>query len=661
MLYILAILAALLLSAFQYLYKRKALWLFIWRFLVYSIILILLINPKWKRKKQIITKPDLYVLADNSLSIKLQGDDRSLRDFVSRLKESRLENKYNIHYFKFDDKLAGFDSLDFSGRQTAIGNALSGLRFLHRSDKYAPVVLLTDGRNTAGKDYVYGHHLPGSLKVFPVVFGDTMTYQDLRIDLVNANSYAYKDNFFPVEIFITGDIKQPVRAHLKIWEKDKVLFHKALSLSPKHDAAHITTKFKAGTTGLHHYKVVLSGLENEKNNLNNSYYFDVEVLKNAQKILILSNIIHPDIAAVKRSLKNYPFIRFDLKRTTDHFDISFYQSVILYQPDSKFNAVFGQLKKMHKTWWIITGKHTDWSFLNSQNLFFNRKTATSYENYFPQKNDGFSLFKLPELDLEKLPPLIDVYGQVKLSSATETAYYSKINGLTTKQPLLAFNTVEKQVVLLGENLWQWTMQAGVNGQKEAFDRLLFQIIQYLSIEKDYDRLQLHYKKQYYQAMPVIVTAKFLDKNLDFDEQVKPEMILYKDKQVETFPMILKDGFYQVQISDLTAGKYRFTVKNKDGSLKKNGFFRILPFSIEKQNLQADVKDLNRLARQTNGVLYFRGQANKLIQDLKDSNEFHASIRYETSETPLIDYKYLLFLLVILLSIEWLVKKLRGEL
>ncbi len=661
MLYLLAILSALLLSAFQYLYKRKALWLFIWRFLTYLVILLLLFNPKWTRQKQIISKPALYVMADNSMSVKLQNEAASLSDFVHRVKHSDLSDKYDIRYFKFDDKLSVFDSLDFSGQQTAIGNILSELRFMHQTNQNAPVILLTDGRNTAGTDYVYNSKLPKSLKIFPVVFGDTLTYQDLRIDLINVNPYAYNDNFFPVEIFISGKITQPVKAHLKILEKGKTLFNKTLNLSPEHNAEHILTKLKAGTVGLHRYQIQLTGLKNEKQSLNNRSYFSVEVLKNAQKILCISDIVHPDIGAIKRSFKHYPYIRFQWKKTTDHFDLSTFQSIILYQPDSKFASIFDRIKKQHKPWWIITGTHTDWDFLNTQNLFFSKKKASSYEYYFPRKNEAFGLFKLPETDLEKIPPLRDVYGQINLKPSTEIAYYSKINGLDSKQPLLAFNTQEKQVVLTGENLWQWAMQSGVTKQQESFEQLLYQIIQYLSLDKDYERLQLQYKKQYFQAMPVVITAKFLDKNLEPDTKVTPELILYRKQQTQRLPMTLKDSYYQVELSDLPAGSYRFTVKNTDGSLTKNAYFRIMPYSIEKQNLQADVKNLKRLAQQTGGSVFYQNQATELLDKLLRSKEFHANIRYETSETPLIDFKYLLFLLVLLLTIEWLVKKLRGEL
>ncbi len=661
MLYILAILAAFSLSAFQYLYKRKALWLFIVRFLVYLSLLILLINPKWIRKKEIVTKPDLYVLADNSSSVKWQNASKFLIDFLREIKQSKLKDKFRIHYFKFDKAISSLDSLSFSGKQTAIGDALSELKMMHQSDNNAAIILLSDGQNNAGRDYVYQSSLSKSFKVYPVVLGDTTTYDDLRIDLVNTNAYVYKDNYFPVEIFLTADLHQPVKARLNILEQGKILFQKKIDLNPAQSSAHITAKLKSGKVGLHRYRVSVSGLKNEKNTLNNRQYFSVEVLNNARKVLLISDIIHPDIGAIRRSLKTHPATELVIKKPTDKFQLSDYQSVILYQPVNTFVSVFKQLKQQHKSWWIITGKHTDWNFLNRQNLFFSRQIVQSYENYFPIKNPGFGLFKLPDLSLDKLSPLIDNYGQVKLSSATETAYFSRINNIAIQQPLLVFNTEDKQVVLLGENLWQWAMISGVSDTQQAFDQLLFQIVQYINLNNDFERLQLQYKKQFYQSMPVMITAKFLDRNLEPDTNVSPEFMLYTAHKIVRYPMLLQNDFYQVNLPDLPAGFYRFKVQNKDGSLQKNGSFRILPFSLEKQNLQANVKGLKQLAQQTGGQLYYPNQTGSLADDLMSSKQFHSTMAYETSETPLIDYRPLLFLIVLLLTIEWLVKKLRGEL
>ena len=101
--------------------------------------------------------------------------------------------------------------------------------------------------------------------------------------------------------------------------------------------------------------------------------------------------------------------------------------------------------------------------------------------------------------------------------------------------------------------------------------------------------------------------------------------------------------------------------NAGKSLKKSGAFKVLPFSIEEKNLSADVSKLQSLADRTGGKLYYPSQRDKLIEYLSDSRHFPAIVEYKTQKTDLIDYRWLLLLLVLLLATEWLVKKLRGEL
>ncbi len=659
MYYIIAILAALLLSAFQYLYKRKALWLFILRFLTYTTILFLLINPEIEKKTEQITKPDLYVLADNTLSIKSQKAGDQIIETIKKVNSPALQDKYKLHFFKFDSVLSKLDSLQFNAGQTDIAKALSELSFLHQGQQPAAVLLLSDGQANSGQNYVY-QTLSKNLHIYPLIVGDTTTYNDLKIDLLNVNPYTYQENRFPVELFVSGQINQPVTAVVKIMEGKQTLFKKNIRLTPGKSTARIALKLKAGKKGLHRYKAVISGIKQEKNTYNNFWYFNVEVLDNAKKILIVSNIIHPDIGAIKRSLKQHKYIQIEVKSPKEAIaNLADYKSLILYQPGKDFDHLMTRIKIKHKPWLIITGKHTDWGFINGQKLFFNKQPARSFEAFFPVKNTTFSLFKLPELDLKDLPPLYDLYGKVSLSGATDIAYFSKLNGLETRQPLIAFNTQDKQAVFLGENIWQWAMQAGLHRQKTAFDQLIFQTIQYLSLQDSFERLKINFKKQYFQGTPIKITAQFLNKNLEVDINQNPVLTLIKANKTDKFPMTLNGDIYQADLSKLPAGDYKFVVQNKDKSLKKSGYFKILPYSLERINASANITDLKELARKTGGQWYFDN--NQMIKDLSQTKAYPASLTYETKKSPLIDYRWLLFLLVFFLSLEWFIKKLQGSL
>ena len=88
-------------------------------------------------------------------------------------------------------------------------------------------------------------------------------------------------------------------------------------------------------------------------------------------------------------------------------------------------------------------------------------------------------------------------------------------------------------------------------------------------------------------------------------------------------------------------------------------FTILDFNVEQQFLNADVGKLQRIAKNTDGSSYFISESNALIQALIESNNFQNIERSEQKVVPLIDWKYLLGLIVLALSAEWFIRKYNG--
>jgi hypothetical protein len=657
-----ALLAAILLSAFQYLYKRKALSLFIFRALSYFAVLLLLVNPKVEKQIKKVTKPDLYILADNSKSIAKQNVGKSLKNAYNLLKNSKFDEKFSVHYYSFGNQLQSKDSLDFTADKTDISAVLKELKNIQNTTQNAAVILLTDGQSTLGENYTYSLNQNDKLQVFPIVVGDTTRYDDLRINLLNANPFAYKGNRFPVEIFTSYDGKKQVVTNLIIKQGKQTVYKKKLKFSATNKSQHINLMLDAKAVGNYHYTAFLTKIDNEHNTLNNQKYFSVEIIDNAKKILLLSSIIHPDLGVLKRSLSKDKYLQIDLKKPSDKsIDFKKYHSLIIYQPTSEFADVFKTIKREKISWLVISGTHTDWAFINRQKLFFSKQSASVSENYFPAQNTSFSLFKLPELSVSELTPLVDSYGNIQLQGQTQTAYYSKIKGIATHQPLFVFNSEQKQALLAGENIWKWRMQSGLLKQEAAFDQLLQQSIQYLSLDKQFDRLKLRYNKQYFQGESIEIIAQVLDKNLAFNTKAQPVLSIKVGGELQKFPMSNQGDYFQADLSNLSAGTYKFTVFDKITKLKKSGSIRILSYSLEEKNLRADIKSLQKLAQNTQGKVYDTSDISTLIDYLsKDAN--YPSISHITVEKlPLINYKWLLFLIVLLLGAEWFLKKLRGEL
>src|SRR5690606_30804893 len=111
-----------------------------------------------------------------------------------------LNERFNVKFYSFDNQLNTKDSLTFEGSQTNITKALNSLEEINKG-LIAPMILLTDGNQTYGSDYEFSLKNYGQ-PVFPVIFGDTTKYTDLKIQQLNVNKYTYLKNKFPVEIII---------------------------------------------------------------------------------------------------------------------------------------------------------------------------------------------------------------------------------------------------------------------------------------------------------------------------------------------------------------------------------------------------------------------------------------------------------------------------
>ena len=104
-----------------------------------------------------------------------------------------------MQYFTFGKEVNRFKTLNFTEKNTQITLVADYLKNGY-SLNHLPVVLVTDGNQTQGKDYI--HSFPLNTTVYPIVVGDTIPWSDLKITQVNANEYTLQNNRFPVEVLV---------------------------------------------------------------------------------------------------------------------------------------------------------------------------------------------------------------------------------------------------------------------------------------------------------------------------------------------------------------------------------------------------------------------------------------------------------------------------
>jgi hypothetical protein len=253
LLLILSVLIAAGFAYFHYLYKAKNksnlnLFLAFLRFLALFSIFLLLINPTITSNTLEIQKTPLVVVMDNSSSIPFLKSDKTANEFYQKIvSNTDLQEKFDIQSFQFDTDFLPSKSFTFKGKQSHIDAVAKGLQTTFKNKTF-PTVLLTDGNQTTGNDYVYSFNAAN--KVYPVILGDTTQVFDLKINQLNVNQYVFHKNKFPVEGFIQYSGTQPITANFIISEGKSNLAQQTISLSPQKRTAVVQLVLPANKLGL---------------------------------------------------------------------------------------------------------------------------------------------------------------------------------------------------------------------------------------------------------------------------------------------------------------------------------------------------------------------------------------------------------------------------
>lgn len=664
-----AIIIALAIAMFQYFYKatyktkRTKVYALLRFFTVFGLLL-MLINPTYKQKTYYTEKPSLAIAVDNSASIDYLGFGDRLQDAIVRFRESdNLNNAFDIQYFSFGTEVTRLDSLNFKERQTNISNVFTSFTSLYRND-VAPVVLLSDGNQTFGEAFEY-QSKNFNQETYPVVVGDTTVHDDLALGQVNVNKYAYINNKFPVEIFANYNGTKNVQSKFTVRSGNTVVHQERLSFSPEKNSQVLSILVPANSVGVQQYSISLQALADEKNIKNNVKNVAVEVIDQKTNVLIVSDIIHPDIGMLKNSIESNRLRTVSFSKPSDAVGkLNDYQLIILYQPTGAFQTIYKELENLSKNSITITGPKTNWNVLNEiQDVVFHEVTAQE-EEVQGVSNTNFSTFVLDDIGFSDFPPLKTSFGDVTLRTEADVALYQKIGAITTENPLVATTDQngKRSVYIFGEGLWRWRAQSYVDSRSfEEYDTFIDKLIQYAASNKKKSRLNLEYDSFYYGNGSVKLYAQYFDKNYVFDNRaaLTIKVINKETKEIYDAPFLLQRNTYEIDVSNLIPGEYSFTVTVEDQGLARSGTFTIVPFEVEQQFLNANVTSLHQVATNTNGTVYTIDKIDQLIDNLLTNNSYRPIQKSSENIVPLIDWKWLLGILASLLAIEWFMRKYNG--
>ena len=636
------------------------------RFITLFSVLLLLINPVFKQVTYTTVKPKLAVAVDNSNSIAFLNASENVLSAVNNLKNNKaLNDRFELDFYSFGSEITHLDSITFNEEQTNIHKALKSLSTIYKKEHYIPL-LITDGNANLGANYRYTYVDLNKEPVYFIAVGDTTRYEDLSVDRINVNKYAYLENEFPVEITTSYTGTNAVNTTVSVIKNGTVVYKEDKSFSASQNSQRLTVYLKASGIGVQKYTVSLSVLSEEKNTENNSKNFAVEVIDQRSKVLLVYSILHPDLGTLKKSIESNQLRSVEIKEvnTVSTAELNDADLIILFEPDSNFKKVYSELDKLNKNRFTIAGSAVDRSFLNSIQKTISLPINNQTEEVQAAVNKSFSAFQINNLDFSGFPPLQTLFGTFKISGAGDVILNQRIAGLETQNPLLGITEFDgrREVFLLGTGIYQWRSQSYLNTSSfEEFDNFIDKLVQFAASNEKRERLTINFERFYYGGSSTKITAQFFDQNYVFDPAANLQISLQNTETGTLYeaPFVSKGNEYEVLVSGLEAGDYTFSVKEVSSGIIKTGDFTIIPYNLERQNLNADFSKMKAVATETNGQIRTLNKINELIDLLVNDNRFIPVQRAVVKSVPLIHFLYLLALIIASLTTEWFIRKYNG--
>jgi lipopolysaccharide export system protein LptC len=649
------------------------------RFLSLFLIAFLLLAPFLKSTTKKVQKPVIVIAQDNSQSIRANKDSAFYTTEYPKKIEAlanQLSKDFDVKIYGLDGKVNEDTKFDFEGKQTNLGNLFTEIANRYENQNLGAVIVASDGLYNIGANPVYAAE-NNKVPVFTIALGDTTVPRDLLVKNIRNNKIAYLGNTFPVEILVAASKLQGSKTTLTVTKNGKTLYSKQLDITGENYLQTENLQLPADESGTQHYTVQLTTISGEVSYINNRKDFFIEVLDGRNKILLLAQAPHPDLAAIKQAVEsnqNYEVVITFAKGFTNYAELKKYNLVILHQLPTIENPVQNLLAAIENNklpLLSIVGMQTNISDFNDVGTGITINNFRNQANdVLPLYNDAFSLFTFSDeakAQLRFFPPVKSPFGNYGNVPAANTALYQQIGAVKTQQPLLYFsqNTERRTGVLLGEGFWRWRLHNFERAKNhDATNELMTKTIQFLAAKNDTRKFRVSAQKNtFYENENVLFDAQVYNESYEAitEPDVKME-IKNADGKAFTYTFNKANTAYTLNAGYFAAGSYTYkaTVKvgNRDETLA--GKFTIVPLQVELLETVANHQLMRALATKNGGVMVYPNEVEKLTQLIKAREDINPVSYMQTAFKDIINLKWVFFVLLMLLAAEWFLRRRNGS-
>ncbi len=645
------------------------------RFLTVFCISLLLTAPLLKTLKRITQNPVVLIAVDNSISMAGITDPDAARlaleNNVRRIREE-ISGKFDVLTYTYGNQTMKNDTPRFNEKRSDYSQMLQSLYTNHFNENIGALVIVGDGIYNQGEN-PQNMVKKFSFPVFTLGTGDTSAVRDAFIADIRVNRTAFSGNRFPLEADLKINGCSGLNLLFSISRKGIKEFSQQIAIDKNEFFLTLPVVLDAPEEGLQYYSARIEPASGEQNKNNNATTFVVNILKNKQKILILSNGPHPDAGALKSALENQVNYEVELYNTEPYpARLNDYNLIVLNQIPSSSNSAQEIIRKLNNSripLLFMIGAQTN---IQQFNLLGYGAVITQSGNEYEESqvalNEQFSSFTLSnnlKEKLQKYPPLKVPFGDYSLDVNYQPLVFQRIKNIATSRPLIATGVSggRKAGLIFGEGLWRWRMYDYVlSSNHNEFNELIDKLVQFLALRNNEDNFYIDFKPYYYETENILMTAEVY--NEAYEMITIPEVTLSVTDSTNrqlTYAFDRSSQFYRLDAGLYPPGNYRFEATTSLGKkeYKESGNFAVLPVNIEQVHLQANHRILHQLSYETNGQFFQSGSETGLIKAVMESSSINPVNYHQIILNEIMNIRWIFFVLLVLLCSEWILRKFWG--
>ena len=643
--------------------------LLIIRSVVLLTFIILLLNPIVNLSGESEKKLNWAIFVDNSASIKyhqtpsIHAIQSGIQTFVNHLSEKNIS--YDLYQFSDTIQKVKRPNIDGNGVTTNLGMVSEKIKQIE--SELAGVVIFSDGLITEGKNPIKDFQQL-DVPVNTVGIGTGIELVDVAIQSVDVPTVVLKGDGVNVNVTVQSMGKVSDRLSVSLYTNRELLGSKHIRLSGLGSKKEINFRFRPKDIGKQNYEVRISSVEDEINIQNNRQQFNILVLKDRYKVALLTGSPNKNTAVLKRVLKQNPRIQID------HFirknETLFRPAIKTFWETPYELIIFDNypIKPLSSNFVRILGKKV----LSNQAAVF----LISGPNQSNASLKGItSIFGITVQDttVEKKSVFWDYSGEklVHESESPPLIHNIYIKGRSNSSDTLAITEDDWPLWLRHQQRnirsMVWT-SPGLNtlyyyeqklSQSGAFSTIWKTSISWLlktgGEHENYFRLN---KNRFQQGEMVHIAG-----NQPFEKQVSENnnviiSVYDNDNEILTRDILfnIEEQRWMGGFRAPSPGEYNYSI-HFDPNLDpiQTGTFQILESQIELNQVYLNKKFLTMISNESKGQFNHWDVRDSLLVNMhpKVRREFKANI------IKLNQSKFLIFIMILLLCIEWIIRRRRG--